>query len=155
MPTNLHNPALPEHSLNPPATLPIHQHGLHARHKRSIEQNLKPFISHHLKSNTTFDESKKTNQRGSEMLACCLCNHKWVASIVLFDFTCVSLFLIQSFAESLQQDSSNQSEIVMIKLYCCGPDYCSRYPLLLPNKERSWVFGLQALLQRFCKTLYQ
>ena len=26
--------------------------------------------------------------------------------------------------------------------------------LLLPNKERSWVCGLQALLQRFCKTLY-
>ena len=37
---------------------------------------------------------------------------------------------VQGFAESLQQDSSNQSEIVMIKLYCCGPDYCSRYPLL-------------------------
>ena len=38
--------------------------------------------------------------------------------------------LLQGFAESLQQDSSNQSEIVMIKLYCCGPGYCSRYPLL-------------------------
>ena len=38
--------------------------------------------------------------------------------------------LIQGFAESLQQDSSNQSEIVLIKLYCCGPDYCSIYPLL-------------------------
>ena len=38
--------------------------------------------------------------------------------------------LVQGFAESLQQDSSNQSEIVMIKLYCCGPGYCSRYPLL-------------------------
>ena len=32
--------------------------------------------------------------------------------------------------ESLQQDSSNKSEIVMIKLYCCGPGYCSIYPLL-------------------------
>ena len=30
----------------------------------------------------------------------------------------------------LQHDSSNQSEIVMIKLYCCGPGDCSRYPLL-------------------------
>ena len=39
-------------------------------------------------------------------------------------------FTVQGFAESLQQDSSNQSEIVMIKLYCCGPDYCSIYPLL-------------------------
>ena len=39
-------------------------------------------------------------------------------------------FTVQGFAESLQQDSSNQSEIVMIKLYCCGPGYCSRYPLL-------------------------
>ena len=38
--------------------------------------------------------------------------------------------VVQGFAESLQQDSSNQSEIVMIKLYCCGPDYCSIYPLL-------------------------
>ena len=38
--------------------------------------------------------------------------------------------LIQGFAESLQHHSSNQSEIVMIKLYCCGPDYCSIYPLL-------------------------
>ena len=37
---------------------------------------------------------------------------------------------VQGFAESLQHDSSNQSEIVMIKLYCCGPGYCSRYPLL-------------------------
>ena len=37
---------------------------------------------------------------------------------------------VQGFAEYLQQDSSNQSEIVMIKLYCCGPDYCSIYPLL-------------------------
>ena len=41
-----------------------------------------------------------------------------------------SLKLLQGFAESLQHDSSNQSEIVMIKLYCCGPDYCSRCPLL-------------------------
>ena len=39
-------------------------------------------------------------------------------------------WVLQGFAESLQQDSSNQSEIVMIKLYCCGPGYCSRYPLL-------------------------
>ena len=38
--------------------------------------------------------------------------------------------MVQGFAESLQQDSSNQSEIVMMKLYCCGPDYCSIYPLL-------------------------
>ena len=38
--------------------------------------------------------------------------------------------LVQGFAESLQHDSSNQSEIVMIKLYCCGPGYCSIYPLL-------------------------
>ena len=37
---------------------------------------------------------------------------------------------VQGFAESLQHDSSNQSEIVMIKLYCCGPDYCSIHPLL-------------------------
>ena len=37
---------------------------------------------------------------------------------------------LQGFAESLQHDSSNQSEIVMIKLYCCGPDYCAIYPLL-------------------------
>ena len=42
----------------------------------------------------------------------------------------VCIFLLQGFAESLQHDSSNQSEIVMIKLYCCGPDYCSIYPLL-------------------------
>ena len=42
----------------------------------------------------------------------------------------VLIRLLQGFAESLQQDSSNQSEIVMIKLYCCGPDYCSIYPLL-------------------------
>ena len=62
--------------------------------------------------------------------------------------------MVQGFAESLQHDSSNQSEIVMIKLYCCGPDYIPTTLLLLPNKERSWVFGLQALLQRFCKTLY-
>ena len=27
--------------------------------------------------------------------------------------------------------------------------------LLFPNKELSWVFGLRALLQRFCKTLYR
>ena len=30
----------------------------------------------------------------------------------------------------LQNLCNNQSEIVMIKLYCCGPDYCSIYPLL-------------------------
>ena len=41
-----------------------------------------------------------------------------------------ALGFVQGFAESLQQDSSNQSEIVMIKLYCCGPEYCSIYPLL-------------------------
>ena len=39
-------------------------------------------------------------------------------------------FTVQGFAESLQHDSSNQSEIVVIKLYCCGPAYCSIYPLL-------------------------
>ena len=47
----------------------------------------------------------------------------------------------------LQQDSSNQSEIVMIKLYYCGPGYCSRYPLLYyffqkRNGLRSSVFKL-------------
>ena len=45
------------------------------------------------------------------------------------------------------QDSSNQSEIVMIKLYSCGPGYCSRYPLLyyffqIRNGLRSSVFKL-------------
>ena len=35
--------------------------------------------------------------------------------------------VVQDFAESLQQHSSNQSKIVMIKLYCCGLGYCSRY----------------------------
>ena len=41
---------------------------------------------------------------------------------------------IQGFEESLQHDSSNQSEIiVMIKLYCYGPGYAivlAIYPLL-------------------------
>ena len=47
----------------------------------------------------------------------------------------------------MQQDSSNQSEIVMIKLCCCGPDYCSRCPLLyyffqISNGLGSSVFKL-------------
>ena len=40
--------------------------------------------------------------------------------------------------------ATNQSEIVLIKLYCCGPGYCSIIPttlLLLPKMELSWVFG--------------
>ena len=41
-------------------------------------------------------------------------------------------------------DSSNQSEIVMIKLYCCVPTTLLRVFKSL----------FQALLQRFCKTLY-
>ena len=49
---------------------------------------------------------------------CTYCGHRLYGSVA----TCACL---QGFAESLQHDSSNQSEIVMIKLYCCGPDYCS------------------------------
>ena len=56
------------------------------------------------------------------------------------------------FAESLQQE---YAQIVVIELYCCGPDLATTTLPLLPNKERSWVFRLQALLQRFCKTLSQ
>ena len=29
-----------------------------------------------------------------------------------------------------------------LQMYCCGPGHCSRYPLLFPNKEWSWVFAL-------------
>ena len=47
------------------------------------------------------------------------------------------------FAESLQQDSSNQFEIAVIKLYRCtavrGPGYVPTTLLLLPNKEWSWA----------------
>ena len=56
--------------------------------------------------------------------------------------TCKALYrVLQNLCNKIQ------SEIVMIKLYCCGPDYCSMYPLLnyffqIRNGLGSWVFKL-------------
>ena len=80
----------------------------------------------------------KLNQQCSKLAE--ICGRITMLIYYIADLACISILhlqvttnlqsSVQGFAESLQQDSSNQSEIVMIKLYCCGPDYCSIYPLL-------------------------
>ena len=69
------------------------------------------------------------------------CNGVWnkgalLARYVLSEHTLVDSYSSDFLFGTIVQDSSNQSEIVMIKLYCCSPNYCSVYPL---NMERSWV----------------
>ena len=51
--------------------------------------------------------------------------------IVLIKTVYIRQWLISLVTESLQQDSSNQSGIVMIKLYCCGIASFPGHPLAL------------------------
>ena len=49
--------------------------------------------------------------------------------------------------ESLQQECSKPAQNVMIELYCCGPG------TTLPNKEGSWVLGLQGSVAKIQRIL--
>ena len=62
--------------------------------------------------------------------------------------------LIQGFAESLQQECSKPAQNVMIELYFCGPDLLFM-ATTLPNKEGSWVLGLQGSVAKILQNPVQ
>ena len=74
-------------------------------------------------------------------------------------FSCVML-LVQRIASWLStyrvlQNLCNKIPPTSLKLLCTAVVQTIVLYTNYSNKERSWVFGLQALLQRFCKTLYK